>query len=141
MAAEMLAQDLFEFVGERPYLLGGRHKSQGSVVFPMPQGSEAELYTRVRLADEGKLWSFTVQRFRPKSPPYAGAETDQNFKPYALGYIELKDQVIVEARILCESFDALRIGMPMQLCIEPFEKGSGERVLSYAFTPAQEPRS
>jgi len=38
----------------------------------------------VELPPSGTLWSYTVQRFRPKSPPYRGPEP---FEPYALGYI------------------------------------------------------
>jgi hypothetical protein len=32
---------------------------------------------------EGPLWTYTVQSFPPKSPPYTGA-----FEPYGVGYVE-----------------------------------------------------
>ena len=35
---------------------------------------------------KARLWSWTVQRFRPKSPPYAGPVA---FEPYAVGYVDL----------------------------------------------------
>lgn len=84
----------------------------------------------------GRLWSFSVQRFRPKSPPYAGPET---FEPYAVGYVEIPGVVIVESRLTGVSFDALRIGMLMQLTTVPFaEDADGTAVMTYAFEPAQD---
>jgi uncharacterized OB-fold protein len=105
------------------------------MVFPKPQGSEGEGYDPVRLSPEGQLWSFTVQRFRPKSPPYAGADDESSFEPYALGYVELAGQVIVESRIETEDFASLSVGMPMRLKLVPFHKAGGD-VLAYAFEPA-----
>jgi uncharacterized OB-fold protein len=135
MAGAPIAEGLFEVVGGTPHLIGGRRKSDGRMVFPKPQGSEAEGYEPVRLSPEGRLWSFTVQRFRPKSPPYAGADDESSFKPYALGYVELAGQVIVESRIETEDFTSLSVGMPMRLKLVPFRKAGGD-VLAYAFEPA-----
>jgi uncharacterized protein len=135
MAGAPIAEGLFEVVGGTPHLIGGRRKSDGRMVFPKPQGSEAEGYEPVRLSPEGRLWSFTVQRFRPKSPPYAGADDESSFKPYALGYVELAGQVIVESRIETEDFASLSVGMPMRLKLVPFRKAGGD-VLAYAFEPA-----
>jgi uncharacterized OB-fold protein len=134
MAAKPIADGLFEVVGGTPHLVGGRRRSDGRMVFPKPQGSEGEDYEPVRLSPEGRLWSFTVQRFRPKSPPYAGAEDDNSFKPYALGYVELAGEVIVESRIETDDFASLSIGMPMRLKLTPFQKAGGD-VLAYAFEP------
>jgi uncharacterized OB-fold protein len=130
-----IADGLFEMVEGAPRLIGGVRRSDGKVVFPMPYGPEGDNYDPLRLSPEGTLWSFTVQRFRPKSPPYAGDDDEKSFRPYALGYIELPGQVIVESRIDTEDFAALRVGMPMRLTLTPFRKIGGE-VLSYAFQPA-----
>ena len=135
MADAPIAEGLFEVEGGIPHLIGGRRKSDGRMVFPKPQGSEGEGYEPVRLSPDGRLWSFTVQRFRPKSPPYAGAEDESGFTPYALGYVELQGQVIVEGRIETDDFAALSVGMPMRLKLVPFRKAGGD-VLAYAFEPA-----
>ena len=66
-----------------PRLIGGRDRVSGRIVFPCPPGTEFE---PVPLGRHGSLWSFTVQRYRPKSPPYAGPEA---FTPWAVGYVEL----------------------------------------------------
>ncbi|HEX7948427.1 MAG TPA: OB-fold domain-containing protein [Phenylobacterium sp.] len=134
MALQPIAEDLFEVADGTPRLIGGRRKSDGRMVFPLPAGPEAANYERVRLSPEGHLWSFTVQRFRPKSPPYAGADDEQTFRPYALGYVELPGEVIVESRIETDDFTSLTVGQPMRLKLVPFRHADGER-LAYAFEP------
>ncbi|MFL5295745.1 MAG: Zn-ribbon domain-containing OB-fold protein [Phenylobacterium sp.] len=135
MAQPPIAEGLFEVIDGEPRLIGGRRRADGKVVFPKPEGPEGENYDALRLSPEGVLWSFTVQRFRPKSPPYAGDDDEKSFRPYALGYVELPGQVIVESRIETKDFAALKVGMPMRLTLTSFRKAGGE-VLSYAFQPA-----
>ncbi len=135
MGATPIASGLFEIADGAPRLIGGRRKSDGKVVFPKPEGPEGENYDALPLSPEGTLWSFTVQRFRPKSPPYAGADDEKSFQPFALGYVELPGQVIVESRLDTEDFDSLRVGMPMRLTLTPFRTTGGE-TLTFAFQPA-----
>ena len=90
--------------GEPPRLIGGRRRSDGKVVFPAPSGPEAQQYERIELSPRGTLWSFTVQRFRPKSPPYVGDDDERSFKPFAIGYVELPGEVIVESRLVADDF-------------------------------------
>ncbi|HSM96730.1 MAG TPA: OB-fold domain-containing protein [Rhizomicrobium sp.] len=134
--AQPIAADLIEMDAGSAKLFGGRHRETGKFVFPMPVGPEGSKYERVPLKSEGTLWSFTVQRFRPKSPPYAGADDDRSFKPFALGYVELPGQIIVETRIDTDDFSKLRIGMPMKLVASPFARASGDAPITYAFRPA-----
>jgi len=102
----------------------------------MPRGPDAGLYDPVELAPEGKLWSYTVQRFRPKTPPYIGADDEKTFKPFAVGYVEFAGQVIVEGRILVEDPSTLKIGLPMKVAIEDFPTSTRGEVATYAFRPA-----
>ena len=134
---EALAEGLFER-GPPPRLIGGRRHSDGRIVFPMPKGAEAALHDPTPLSPEGTLWSFTVQRFRPKTPPYAGVEGERDFTPYAVGYVELPGQVIVESRIATADPAGLTIGEPMRLVLEPFATADRGEVTSYAFTPVRE---
>lgn len=99
-----------------PRLIGGRG-ADGRIRFPMPEGDAAAELDPVPLAREGTLWSWTVQRFEPKRPPYAGPTP---FQPFMLGYVELPGQVIVETRLV--GIDAPRIGMPVRLTIVPFDE-------------------
>lgn len=115
---------------ETPRLIGGRHRETGRIVFPCPPG---DLFDPVPLSREGTIWSYTIQRFRPKTPPYAGPE---NFEPYALAYVELPGEVIVEARLVDVAFDAIEIGMPVTLQLMAFTRGDrGAPVLIHAFAP------
>jgi uncharacterized OB-fold protein len=117
-------------------LIAGRRKADGEMRFPMPKGADAALYDAVQLAPEGKLWSYTVQRFRPKTPPYIGADDEKSFKPYAVGYVEFAGQVIAEGRILVDDPSTLRIGQPMKVDLEAFPTSTRGEVVTYAFRPA-----
>lgn len=135
MAQRPIAEGLFHT--DPPRLIGARAKADGRIRFPMPEGMDAQRFDPVDLPTEGTLWSYTVQRFRPKSPPYAGDDDERTFKPFALGYVELPGTVIVESRILIDDFEQLRIGMPMKLDLAPFRTDpDGTEVLTYVFRPA-----
>jgi uncharacterized OB-fold protein len=137
MISRPIAPDLFEITDSGPRLLGGRRKTDGTIVFPLPSGGERARYERVQLRPDGVLWSWTVQRFRPKTPPYAGPETETEFQPYVVGYVELPGEVIVEARIVDVEPDDIAIGMKLALTIIPFRCGEdGTEVTTYAFWPA-----
>jgi uncharacterized protein len=112
----------------QPRLIGARSKANGRIVFPMPSGDAAQDFDAVPLSRTGKLWSWTIQGFEPKSP-YAGP---QPFRPFGVGYVELPGEVIVETRLT--STDGLKIGMEMELVIEDFD---GERAM-FAFAPKEE---
>lgn len=126
-----IATDLFREEPD-PVLIGGRHRETGRIVFPCP--NDPEQWEQVDLPRRGTLWSWTVQRFRPKSPPYTGPE---EFEPFAIGYIELPGATIVESRIADAPFEDLRIGMPMELAVVPFTTDvDGNPVKIFAFSPA-----
>ena len=136
MKSRPLAEGLYRLVDGAPRLLGGRRKRDGRLAFPLPQGAQGALYDMVELASEGVLWSYTVQRFRPK-PPYAGPGDDTTFIPYAVGYVELACQIIVESHIQAGNHQELSIGMPMRLTLLPFgADADGTRVMIYGFEAA-----
>ena len=98
-----------------PRLIGGRGRD-GKIRFPKPDGDGAAEYTAVPLSSDGILWSWTIQSFEPKRPPYDGPFP---FEPFMLGYVELPNEVIVEARIV--DVAEPRIGMALTLRIVPFD--------------------
>ncbi|MEU0946666.1 OB-fold domain-containing protein [Streptomyces canus] len=63
------------------------------------------------LSGAGILWTWTVQRYAPKSPPYQAPPG--GFVPFALGYVELPDGVRVAAVLDVDDFEEVRIGMPL----------------------------
>lgn len=113
-------------------LVGGRHRSTGRIVFPLPADREA--FEPCELPSRGRLWSYTIQRFAPKSPPYGGS---QPFEPFAVGYVELPGAVIVESRLADADFGRLAVGMPVELVTAPLRtEPDGTVVTTYAFRPA-----
>ncbi|MET0910028.1 MAG: OB-fold domain-containing protein [Ilumatobacteraceae bacterium] len=134
-----ITEGLFTWPSDAPQLIGSRCNRCGTVAFPF-QGSCARCTatdaTEHLLAREGTLWTWTVQGFRPKSPPYTGPA---DFEPFPVGYVELPGEVKVETRLVDVSPDGLTIGMPMELAIVPFPQESGDAVLTFAFRPAADP--
>jgi len=130
-----VADGLFEETPDGPRLLGSACRRCGVVTFPRqrscPRCTSLEMQDR-RLARDGTLWSWTVQCFPPKSPPYAGAA--DGFEPYGVGYVELPGEVRVEARLTEADPDRLRIGMPMRLTLIPAPGDAGK--LTFAFEAA-----
>lgn len=127
-----VAEGVFTWPSPEPQLLAGRCRACGCVTFPVQSscprctGADTE---EITLPRRGRLWSWTVQGFRPKSPPYAGDEPADEWVPYGVGYVELGD-VRVEGRLTVSNPDRLRIDMEMEVTAVPF----GDAV-TYAFAP------
>lgn len=132
---DMIADDVLTDTGADAALIGGKHKETNKVVFPWPTGSQRALFEPFQLSKQGTLWSWSVQRFLPKSPPYMGSETLETFKPYVFGYVELPGEVIVQTRIVNAQQDALKIGMPLKLTVIDFDHKERGLVKTYAFEP------
>ena len=138
-----VADGLFTWPADEPALIGSRCLPCGVTTFPAqaacPRCTSTEV-TRHLLPRQGTLWTYTIQGFRPKSPPYEGPE---EFAPYAVGYVELPGEVKVEALLVDVDHGALRIGLPMELAIVPFRSGvDGSARVTYSFRPvSDEPSS
>jgi uncharacterized OB-fold protein len=118
-------------------LMGGRERGSGRLAFPLP--NDPESFDPAEMPRYGYLWSFTVQRFTPKSPPYLG---DPPFAPFAIGYVELPGALIIESRLTDVDFGRLHIGMPMELTALPlYTDADGTQVVTYAFRPQESARS
>lgn len=110
----------------QPRLIGGVLPS-GKIVFPFPEGDAGKDAEAYPLSRKGTLWSWTSQEFEPKEP-YDGPHP---FVPFLIGYVELPGEVIVETRIVDAALEDLKLGMPMEFVIAPFD----ERRATYAFRP------
>lgn len=112
-------------------------------MFPMqsscPQCGSNET-EEVELGQRGTLWTWTIQGYPPKSPPYLGNTDPKTFEPFGVGYIELPGQVKVESRLTINDPTKLQIGMEMELTIVPLcQDDEGNEVVTFAFRPvAQE---
>jgi uncharacterized OB-fold protein len=129
-----VADGLLDGSPEAPELIGSECRHCGVVAFPRQDSCAACTSGDVRerrLARRGTLWTWTIQCFPPKSPPYAG--TAEDFEPYGVGYVELPGEVRVEARLTEADPARLQIGMPMELVLIPAPGAGG--TLTYAFRP------
>jgi len=135
----LISKQFIDTQANPPRLIGGRSRVNGEIKFPMPTlSSEFEV---IHLKREGTLWAYTVQRF-PPGRPFVGVTDKAAFKPYGVGYVELEGEVIVETRIVTENLEALKLGMPMTLTLEEFERGDGTgNTTTYAFQPSHEVKS
>lgn len=122
--------------GDAPQLIGSRCRQCGVMTFPKQSdcprctgdGMEEALFDR-----RGTLWTFTVQDFIPKSPPYIRTETEETFVPYGVGYVEFEGQARVEGRLTVADLDRLQIGMEMETVVVPLT----DDVVTYAFAPVE----
>jgi len=134
-----LAPGLFTWPAEEPALLGGRCGSCGHIAFPHREHCLAcgkAGVAQVELPRRGRLWTFTTQRFRPPSPPYAGADTPETFVPFSVGYVELPGACRVEARLTEPDPAKLAIGQEMELTVLPFgSTPEGDETVVFAFQP------
>lgn len=124
-----VAEGLFTWPSDEPRLIASER--DGVISFPAEPGDPQRL-----LGTRGTLWAFTTQQFRPPSPPYDGNDTAETFRPYALGYVELPGELLVQARFTESDPAKLVIGQEMELRIVPYTtRADGTEVLTYAFAP------
>ena len=135
-----VADGIFEIRDGKPVLLGTRCTNCGNHMFPRQTGCPRCLFNEqedVELATRGTLWTWTVQAFPPKAPPYLGPVGD-DFEPYGVGYVELPGQLRVEGRLTVSDPEQLQIGMEMELVLDPLcIDDDGNQVVTYAFAPVQ----
>ncbi|MBJ7336378.1 OB-fold domain-containing protein [Mycolicibacterium sp.] len=124
-----VAERLFTWPSDEPRLIASER--DGVISFPAQPGDPERL-----LGTRGTLWAFTTQQFRPPSPPYDGNDTAESFEPYALGYVELPGELLIQARFTENDPAKLIIGQEMELRIVPYTtREDGTEVLTYAFAP------
>ena len=137
-----IQEGLFTWPSAEPRLIGSKCNQCGEVAFPAQNSCSAccvQVSVNIELSTTGTLWSWTIQGFPPKSPPYARQETPESFVPYGVGYVELPEKVLVETRLTQNNPEKLEIGMPMELVIERFmEDAEGNDVMCFAFKPVEE---
>lgn len=138
-----VADGIFTWPAAEPHLLGSRCTNCGNHVFPAQSGCPrcaGESTEVVELATRGTLWTWTVQGFAPKAPPFIGATDPADFQPFGVGYVELPGEVKVEARLTEADPAKLRIGMEMDLVILPIGvDADGNEIMTFAFAPVAAP--
>jgi len=90
------------------------------------------------LPSRGTLWTWTIQRFMPKTP-YHSNETAETFQPYGVGYLELPGGVRVEGRLTENDPDKIQIGMAMDVVFDTWRtEENGDEIISFFFKPVDQ---
>jgi uncharacterized OB-fold protein len=134
-----VADGVFTFPSDVPHLIGSRCTKCSTVVFPTAIGCPrcgSDEMERHELGRRGRLFTWTTQGFLPKEP-YTGPETEETFAGWALGYVELPGEVMVETRLTESDPARLHIGMEMELVVVPFRRDDDTEIVTFAFAPVE----
>lgn len=133
--AVLIREGLFTYPGiseEGPRLLGSRCSACQAYFFPKrylcPHCHKDGTMEEIRLSNKGKLYTFCVVQVAPEGFT----------APYVLGYVDLPEGPRIFAPISITGSDpcALRIGMDLELVIEPIKQDpQGLEILGYKFRP------
>lgn len=134
-----VSEGVFTWPSDEPHLIGSRCVQCGNHMFPVQSGCPkcTGIQTEtVELSRRGTLWTWTVQGFPPKAPPYVGDVDPKTFQAFGVGYVELPGQIKVEARLTEADPANLRIGMDMEMVIIPLTTDAdGNEIVTFAFRP------
>jgi uncharacterized OB-fold protein len=135
---ELLASDVSNWPAENAQLIGSRCDDCAAATWPRqelcPRCGKKTMADRL-FPRQGTLVAWTTQGFVP-GPPFVGADTPDDFEPFAVGLIQLGDEIRVEARLTESDPEKLRFGMDVELVFVPFHtNGEGKEVLIWAFQP------
>lgn len=132
-----VAPGIFTCPPDDPRLIGSRCRSCGEYFFPKvkfcqnPDCPGKNNVEEVFLSKTGKLWSYTIQYYKPP-PPYKGPV------PLMIGLVELPENLKVMGQLTQCKEEDLEIGMEMELVVEElFEDEDGNGVLTWKFKPAK----
>lgn len=128
---------LMEETHEGPRLLGARCSGCATVYFPRVTtcrnpDCEAGAPEATLLSPRGVLFSYTVQHYQP--PPLFRM---QDWRPYAIGLVELDEGLRVMGMLSGVELDQIRIGEAYVLASEMlYRDEDGREVRTHVFAPA-----
>ena len=132
-----VAKDLFRWSDGNVELIGSRCQGCGTHYFPKrlsccnPDCQEKEVI-EVQFSGCGRLYSYTVQEYRP--PPLFKMEA---WSPYAIGVIELPEGLRVMGMLTGLTLDEIAIDMAVELTVDAlYRDEQGREVMTYKFKPA-----
>jgi uncharacterized OB-fold protein len=125
-----LRDGILEWDGTTGHLVGGRCPDCGAVYFPAPRvcaRCRREGLEALALGGSGRVASYTI--VHQSTPGFT--------VPYALAYADLEEGVRVLGQVEGVPFEALRIGLPVRVVVEPVGLNpQGRPVIGYCLHPA-----
>jgi len=127
-------EGLFVETPSGPRLVGSRCQGCGHFYFPSagdcrnPDCADRRLEP-AELGPKGTLWSYTVQCY-PPPPPFRM----DDFKPFAIGLVELPEGLKVLGIMTEADSERLRIGADVELVLDPlYRDENGDEVVTWKF--------
>ena len=141
MARVPVQEGVFTWPSDEPRLIGSKCTDCGNHMFPTQSGCprcSGSSTETVELGRTGTLWTWTIQGYPPKAPPYAGDADPKTFEPFGVGYVELPGEVKVETRLTLNQPEDLKIGMELEMTLVPlYTNDDGDEVVTFAFGPKE----
>ena len=124
---------------QQPHLLGSRCTKCRSYFFPKEAlfcrnpGCDGTTFEEVPLSRRGTVWSFTTNHYAPPAP-YVSPDP---FVPYTVAAVELAQERMVVLGQVASGVDPkeLKVGMPVELIIEPLYADEQSEYLVWKWTP------
>ncbi len=125
---------------EKPQLLGSQCKTCRSYFFPKQElycanpECDGEEFQEVFLSSRGKIWSYTNNCYQPPAPY---VPTKDPFEPFALAAVELENEKMVVLGQVVDGVDVdqLKVGMEMQLVLEPLYEDDENEYIVWKWKP------
>jgi uncharacterized OB-fold protein len=127
--------ELPKSAGDRGYLIGSKCRKCGELFFIKRQiceNCQSQDLETIELSSKGKLYAFSVMYY-PAPPPYKPPEP---FVPYAVGWIELPEGLVLYSLLTENDPKKLKVGMEMEVTFDKFsEDKDGNDVMVCKFQP------
>jgi uncharacterized OB-fold protein len=123
----------------KPHLIGTRCKSCGTYFFPKQNDfcrnpdCESTEFSEVELSRTGTVWSYTNACYKPPAPFMA----QEPYEPYAIAAVQLEEEQMVVLGQVAEGLtvDDLKVGMPMELVLEPLHETDDDIKVTWKWQP------
>lgn len=123
-----------------PHLIGSQCTACGTYFFPKQDqfcqnpGCDSTGFREVPLSRHGTVWSYTNACYKPPAP-FVAAEP---FEPYAIAAVQLEhEQMVVLGQVVTGVGVAdLKVGMPMELVLEPLHETESDIKLTWKWQPS-----
>jgi uncharacterized OB-fold protein len=131
---------LFTWPSDEPALIASRCAGCATYCFPyvgscINPACTNKMVEQAMLSRRGVLWSFTIHHYKPP-PPFSCPEP---FVPFAIGVIELPENIKVLAMLAVSDPESLQIGVPVQMVVDAVgEDAMGNQLLTWKFALCEE---
>ncbi|MFT4614228.1 MAG: putative OB-fold protein [Bacteroidia bacterium] len=123
----------------KPHLIGTQCEVCGTYFFPKQShfcknpNCDSTDFREVELSRTGKVWSYTNACYKPPEP-FIAAEP---FEPYAIAAVELDEEKMVILGQVTEGLgvDDLKVGMAMELVLEPLHETEEDIKVTWKWQP------